>query len=103
MPVADDDLRAKWKWENRLSGEQLREIRKQAGLTQKQAATALGFGKTGWTFVSGMERGERGVPLHLTDQIMALVPLDDEPDSDVADRAREVAAPRGPYGRRSAS
>lgn len=97
--MADDELREKWRWENRLSGNELRDIRKQAGLTQKQAAAALGLGKVGWTFISQMERGERGVPLDLTEQIIALVPLDGEPDSDEVERGRKVAAPRGPYRR----
>lgn len=37
-----------------------------------------------------MERGERPVPLDLTDRIMALVPLDGEPDSEEVQCAREV-------------
>lgn len=102
--MSDDELRAKWEWEGRLAGEDLRQIRRQAGLTLKQAAAALGLSpKSGFSFVSEMERGERPVPLDLTNRIMGLVPLDGEPDSGDAERAREVAAPRGPYGRRSPS
>ena len=102
--MANDELRAKWKWDGRLSGDELREVRKRAGLTLKQTAAALDLsGKSGFSFVSEMERGERPVPLDLIDRIIGLEPLDGEPDSGDVERAREVAAPRGPYGRRSPS
>ena len=85
-----------------MTGGELREVRKQAGLTLKQTAEALDLSpRSGFSFVSEMERGERPIPLDLTDRIMGLVPLDGEPVSGEVKRAREVAAPRGPYGRRA--
>jgi transcriptional regulator with XRE-family HTH domain len=100
--MADEELRAKWRFEGRMSGEEVREIRKQAGLTLKQAAAALGLAETsGFSFVSEMERGERPVPFDVADRIVALVPLDGEPDSPEVEDGRKVAAPRGPYGQRS--
>lgn len=87
-----------------MSGDDLRAIRKRANLTLRQTAAALDLSpRSGFSFVREMESGERPIPLDLTDQIMGLVPLDGEPDSDEVQRARRVAAPRGAYGRRSAS
>lgn len=81
-----------------MTAEEVRETRMRAGLTQTQFAGAVGVSQQ---FVSAWERDEKPVSRERETDIYELDPdLGVEPGL-VA--ARELSAPRGPYGRREES
>jgi transcriptional regulator with XRE-family HTH domain len=71
-------------------GRAMRELRRTAGLTQKQAAEIVGIRST---FVSLIERGERGMRWHTLMALLRAYGADLRNLADALERAAEQPAP----------